>query len=79
MPKRVPIQNDDDDDDAKNNQCNDEKTALQIVGTKVETAYQRRPRFCILDGDTEFGGLLILIPVLGLTIGIAERTRAATG
>src|SRR5690554_2417319 len=35
--------------------------------------------WCILPGDTEGGGLFIVIPVAGLMIGIALRPRVAAG
>lgn len=42
--------------------------------------YHLRPiPCCILAGDTDGGGLDMLIPVVGLTIGIAFRTRVAAG
>jgi len=42
--------------------------------------YHLRPiPCCILAGDTDGGGLDMLIPVVGLTIGIALRTRVAAG
>jgi hypothetical protein len=42
--------------------------------------YHLRPiPCCILAGDTDGGGLDMLIPVDGLTMGIALRTRVATG
>lgn len=36
-------------------------------------------RCCIIAGDIEGGGLARLLPVLGLTIGIAFRGRKAEG
>jgi len=78
MPKKVARQNENIGNDAKNNQCECGKANSTCDG-EVEAPYQRRPKCCILDGDTDVGGLLILIPVLGFTIGIALRTLAATG
>lgn len=52
------------------------------VGNDAEMVYHRRPIDCIaLTGDTDGGGLMfdMLIPVVGLTIGIAFRTRVAEG
>jgi len=53
--------------------CGKQKQAQQV--------YQRRLIVCccILAGDTDWGGLDMLIPVLGLTMGIAFRIRVAAG
>lgn len=43
--------------------------------------YHRCPydRCCIMAGDIDGGGLVRLLPVLGLTIGMAFRGRKADG
>lgn len=53
----------------------------QKPAEQVYCVYQRRPSVCccILAGDTDCGGLDMLIPVLGLTMGIALRIRVAAG
>jgi len=47
---------------------------------RAKSVYHRRPiACCILAGDTDGGGLDMLIPVLGLTMGMALRIRVAAG
>lgn len=41
--------------------------------------YHRRSAGCILAGDTEGGGLAMVMPVAGLMIGMALRARVAAG
>jgi len=53
------------------------KKNFASIRNGVETIYHRRPIDCMaLAGDTDCGGLFdMLIPVVGLTIGMAFRTR----
>jgi len=41
--------------------------------------YHLRMLCCILEGDTEGGGLDMVMPVAGLTMGMALRARVAEG
>ena len=41
--------------------------------------HHRRWAFCIEAGEIEVGGLVKVMPVLGLTIGITLRVRTAEG
>lgn len=59
--------------------ASDERPALLLGWNRSRSVYQRRPICCILAGDTDCGGLDMLMPVLGLTIGMALRIRVAAG
>lgn len=50
-------------------------------GTLGTTIYHLRPRGvrCMLDGETDGGGLAMVVPVAGLTMGMALRARVADG
>jgi hypothetical protein len=70
------------DENAKQNQSASQMEKLDRVpeSTGAIPAYHRRPTpccCCILLGDTDDGGLDIL--VLGLTMGMALRTRVGAG
>jgi len=65
---------------AENNHCEDGKANSASGRTETESDYHRRLIDCCnLDGLTEAGGLLIRIPVLGFTMGIAFLIRVAAG
>lgn len=65
------------------NRVTDRTGEQRLVGNqcgRCTYVYHRRPiGWCILAGDTDCGGLDMLIPVLGFTIGIALRIRVAAG
>lgn len=48
-------------------------------GTWAGERTHHRRWFCIMPGDMEVGGLVKVIPVLGLTIGMTLRVRDAEG
>lgn len=50
------------------------------IRSSGQGAYHLRPRAgCIRAGDTDGEGLVMVIPVAGLTIGMALRARVAEG
>ena len=59
----------------------DDVTQNAIDGFMTRWPYQRRVKVCccILAGEMDKGGLATLMPVLGLTIGIAFLERMAEG
>lgn len=51
-----------------------------VSSSVTRPAYHRRPmECCILAGDTEGGGLDMVMPVAGLMMGMALRPRVAAG
>lgn len=53
---------------------------MNTTGDVTRHIYQRRPiDCCILAGETDAGGLDMMMPVAGLMMGMALRPRVAAG